>query len=104
MPAAALRAARALASRRVEALTAPMTSQLEEIVDVMAVPTVEAAFEPEKAIRRKARVCSPVLAALLTAPTAELLRGRAAEIFVERLPKLPVYWMRPRLADFATGV
>ena len=61
-----------------------MTLRLEQLVDVMAAQTVEAASEPEKAIWRRARACSPVLAAL-TAQKAEPLRGRAAEIFVERL-------------------
>src|ERR1700693_1935754 len=88
--AAALRVAAASSSRRAEALT------------------VEAASEPEKAICRRARACSPVLAALLTAQLAELLRERAAEIFAEhfaeRSPELPVYRVRPtRLAVFVCG-
>lgn len=103
-PAAALRAVEALDSRLAEALTAATTLQREEFVAVMAAQTAGAASEPEKASWRRARACSPVLAAL-TAQKAEPLRGRAAEIFVERLSELPVYRVRPtRLADFATGV
>ena len=108
-PAAALRAAEALDSRLAEALTVATTLQREEFGAVMAAQTAGAASGPEKAIWRRARACSPVLAALLTAPPAEPLRGRAAEFFAEhfaeRLPRLSDYRMRPtRLADFATGV
>jgi hypothetical protein len=107
-PAAALRAVEALDSRLAEALTAATTLQREEFVAVMAAQTAGAASGPEKAIWRRARAGSPVLA-VLTAQKAEPLRGRAAEIFAEhfaeRLPRLSDYRMRPtRLADFATGV
>jgi hypothetical protein len=106
--ATALRVAAGLASRRAEALAAAMTSQRPEIVALMAALAVAAASEREKAIWRRARACSPVLAGLLRARAAELLTAAAAEVLAEHFPEhfceLAAARLRlERTADFASG-
>src|SRR5580704_2599071 len=85
--AAAPRVAAPRVSRRAEASTAPMTSQRARPVALMAARTVAAAFEPEKTISRRARACSPLLAALLARRLAELLTQLAAEVLAEHFPE-----------------
>jgi hypothetical protein len=57
-----------------------MTLLREGLVEVMAAQVVEALSDPEKAIWRRARACSLVLAALLTAQPAELLAELGTEL------------------------
>lgn len=114
--AVALRVAAGLAFRRAEALAAAMTLQRAEVVALTAPRTVAAASGREETIWQRARACSPVLAVLLRARSAELLTGLTAELltapaaevlaehFPERFCELRAAGLRLGwAADFASG-